>query len=77
MELMTVVVSNLQTLKYINNIYKSQKMLTSIYQRKKRCVDIIGPELLVSEERPKSIIKVGTMTNPVLRLSQSMYTYDD
>ena len=74
---MTVVVSNLQTLKYINNIYKSQKMLTSIYQRKKRCVDIIGPELLVSEERPKSIIKVGTMTNPVLRLSQSMYTYDD
>ena len=77
MELMTVVVSNLQTLKYINNIYKSQKMLTSIYQRKKRCVDIIGPQLLVSEERLKVIIKVGTMTNPVLRLSQSMYTYDD
>ena len=43
----------------------------------KLCVNIIGPQILFGEERPKSIIKFGTVINPVAGWFQFRSAYND
>ena len=57
--------------------FQQPRTLMSIYQRKKIYVYLIEPQLLLKEERPKYITKVGTMTNPTMGYYQLTRTYND
>ena len=69
-------VSKVQTVKYIHGIITPYNFDEHIPMEKNTCISYI-PHYKCMEERPKLIIKVGAITNPVAVWFQLTHTYND